>query len=851
MGWSWYLTGADNALITETAENVSITRQSPITVIHGGGNTEVDGERGGDTITVTGNGEGHAPVIIYGDTSQDGSRFAEATGVASTRAVAFDNYGDDIIDASAASTGVVIYGGRGNDVLTGSQGDDHIAGGSGNDLIMGQAGNDHIYGDSGFNNDLTERLDLAAQVLTVVTVANPQTDGVNSDDLTVGNDEILGGADNDIIFGDHGVIEQQRDGTPATLRLMTTGNVTAIYSDVEEQGVDDVIAGNEGDDIVLAGHGEDVVTGEAGNDILIGDFALLDYLNDGDTDLATLDLIQIRNTALGSNDQVSGHAGDDIIAGGTGRDSLYGADSSGVTLPESDNDLIVGDFADIILVAGQVTRIASTEPNSGDNDTIHGAGGNNRIIAGFGDDLVEANEGDDHIIGDNGYLVYDENGLLAEAVTTELTIGGVDTLLAGDGNNVVLGGLGGDTIETGDGDDSVLGDNGVMIFIDGIRSRLETVDANGGNDQIILGDGDDQVIAGVGDDTVSSTGGENVMLGDIGYILSDLTGRYTEAATGDPTLGGSDSLVGGDNRDILFGGVAGDTVDGAAGDDLLVGDAGKVTRTPTTIILETTDFFVGGIDTITGGPGLDRIIAGFAGDNIYGNLADDVIVGEYARYTFTSDPDGEQATVIVTLAQDNLDLARLTDQSLYTFQINVDQLPEVSFINPLGSRALTAQLVRESIDGLGTGADLLLEISDQQYRGGSSEVNLPSEPPAGGDDDEPISDDDQGDEGGDGSEEPCLQENGEECEEEGQELGEETESSDALLNPPSPANEQTWLVIEQASGGDIAGVAAVAGVAGAAMVSQKEQAKKRFNSKELAALAKRAAGRRYRRWDEL
>ena len=110
----------------------------------------------GDTITVTGSGysdgSNSVPLIIFGDTTQDGSRYNDDPVNPTTSAArAFASAGNDVINASAATAGVVIYGGAGNDTLTGSQASDVILGGTGNDTIFGLTGADHLYGDSGLN----------------------------------------------------------------------------------------------------------------------------------------------------------------------------------------------------------------------------------------------------------------------------------------------------------------------------------------------------------------------------------------------------------------------------------------------------------------------------------------------------------------------------------------------------------------------------------------------------------------------------------------------------------------------------------------------------------------------------
>ena len=94
-----------------------------VTVVQGGG--------GDDTITVTGGGGAAAPLVLFGDTSQDGLFYNATTANQTGNGREFVNHGNDTIDASATAQSVTIYGGRGNDTLIGSQAGDHIAGGSG------------------------------------------------------------------------------------------------------------------------------------------------------------------------------------------------------------------------------------------------------------------------------------------------------------------------------------------------------------------------------------------------------------------------------------------------------------------------------------------------------------------------------------------------------------------------------------------------------------------------------------------------------------------------------------------------------------------------------------------------
>ena len=181
---------------------------------------------GGDHITVSCTGGPgcagpNSPLVIYGDTSQDGIWYSgdpneQAGHVFGPKpttepvgnnpnfvfplAQPFQYSGNDVIDASSLFAGLVtdatqpnnglptvgltVYGGAGNDTIIGSQTGDILAGGSGNDTINGQRGNDLIYGDSGIN------VDVLSRVISVVAVNGSALP--NADSLLAGHDLIQG-----------------------------------------------------------------------------------------------------------------------------------------------------------------------------------------------------------------------------------------------------------------------------------------------------------------------------------------------------------------------------------------------------------------------------------------------------------------------------------------------------------------------------------------------------------------------------------------------------------------------------------------------------------------------------------
>ena len=433
---------------------------------------------GGDTITIL---VATGPLVVYGDTSQDGSRYDSVPSVAGLtgNAVVFDRAGNDVIDASAWSSissvpdgnggtidfsgGITIYGGGRNDTIWGSQAGDHIAGGSGDDVIHGQGGDDHIYGDSGFNVDLTD----VAFGMTVTDL--DASTALSRDQMVAGEDEIHGDSGTDIIFGDHGVIDQ----TPGTERIRTTAEVIQISSSQPGNGADDVIFGNDARDFILGGTGSDTIEGNAGADVIFGDHGTI-------VKLATGELINVSSHTpdVGGVDTIDGHLGDDLIIGGAAGDFIGGDEGA---------DRIFGDSGEMLFtMAGVMTRMASTATAIGGVDIITGDDGNDLIIGGAAGDTIAGNAGEDRIFGDSGEMLFTAAGVMTRMTSTTTDVGGVDIITGDDANDLIIGGAAGDTIEGNGGEDRIFGDSGNMLFTDvGVMTLMESITTDvGGIDTI-------------------------------------------------------------------------------------------------------------------------------------------------------------------------------------------------------------------------------------------------------------------------------------------------------------------------------------------------------------------------------
>lgn len=133
---------------------------------------------------------------------------------------------------------------------------------------------------------------------------------------------------------------------------------------------------------------------------------------------------------------------------------------------------------------------------------------------------------------------------------------GDDTLLGGDGNDMLFGGAGNDTLDGGDGNDLLFGD-GDAFTLDAVADALGTdaggVTAEGIHDAVPHADVLEHLISSVegadtdGSDTLHGGAGNDVLFG----------------------MGGDDALFGGDGNDVLFGGAGNDYLDGGEGQDSL------------------------------------------------------------------------------------------------------------------------------------------------------------------------------------------------------------------------------------------------------------------------------------------
>lgn len=578
--------------------------------------------------------------------------------------------GDDLIEGFA-----------GNDLLIGGAGNDTLVGGDDDDVLVGGVGDDDLQGGAGFDSadwsDATSSMtvDLPGSVANGADIGSDTLGGIESvvtgsgDDVIygntagttldggAGNDRILPGEGDDAVDGGDGASDLvDYTLSPASLDV-NLGAGTAVGSGndtlagielVMGSAHDDVLVGSAAENTLSGADGHDTLDGRGGDDLLFGNagFDTVTYANspgsvsvdlaagtavgDGHDSLSSIehaegsahdDFLSGTDTSnalrgLDGDDHIDGFGGADVLEGGNGHDTLDGGagddDLDGGAGDDTADWSASGATVTVDLVAG-----TATGPDIG-SDTIDGI---ERVLTGVGDDVVVGSGAADDIITDAG----------------------ADTIDAAAGDDYISAGVGDDVIDAGPGDD--------------------LVHTSTGNDTIDGGAGDDYLYDGPGDDTVDGGAGEDHLLhgGATGPVSVDLAaGTSTGTSSGNDTLISIEHVVGspyadgirGDDGDNdIDGSLGDDAIEGRAGDDILDGSGGTdlLTHASSTAPVHV-DLDAGtatgpdiGTDTLSSfenvlGSGHDDVLAGNAAPNVLvGSAGDDTLDGRDGDDTMNGD----------------------------------------------------------------------------------------------------------------------------------------------------------------------------------------------------------------------
>jgi Ca2+-binding RTX toxin-like protein len=443
---------------------------------------------------------------------------------------------------------------------------------------------------------------------TVANTTRIQVNGIGGNDVLALNEangalppaNLFGGAGNDTLSGGSGADQLFGQG----------GNDTLIG-----KGGFDLLFGGSENDTITGGDADDQAFGQSGNDRMVWNPGDDTDLNEGGDGTDTVEVNggngaeQFSATANGTrvrfdrinpapfaidigtseNLVLNANGGDDSFSatgnlqalikitadGGAGNDTLLGSNGVDVLLAGDGNDFVDGQQGNDVGFLGAGDDTFQWDPGDG-SDVVEGQDGRDDMRFN-GSNIAEnmrasANGGRVRFTRDVANIVMDLDNV--ETINAN-TFGGADNLVVDDlsGTDVVdvAGNLapfgGGDdaapdtvTANATDGADVVtVSGSGTSAQVLGLAARVSLTGAIAGSDRVV-------VDALAGDDVVDATG-----------LAADSALLTVDGGAGDDVLlggAGADTLLGGDGDDVIIGGPGNDTTDGGTGDNVVIQSLG-------------------------------------------------------------------------------------------------------------------------------------------------------------------------------------------------------------------------------------------------------------------------------------
>jgi Ca2+-binding RTX toxin-like protein len=550
---------AANLLAAGVIAGAAVPASAATTATFGSGVLTVSGDSAANSIVISRDAAGRilvnggAVAVIGGTPTVANTASIRVFGLAGSDQIALG-------EANGALPAAQLFGGEGNDTLTGGSSADQLSGQAGNDTLLGKGGSDLLFGGSG--NDTLIGGD-----------ADDQAFGQGDDDRMIWN----AGDDTDLNEGGAGVDTVEVNGgngseqftatangarvrfdrlTPAPFsidigtsenlvvnmnggddRFSASGNLAALIKLTVDGGAgNDTILSSNGADVLLGGDGNDVIDGNQGNDVA--------HLGAGD------DTFQW-DPGDGS-DTVEGQAGADTM--------LFNGSNVNERMDVSANGQRVRftrDVASIVMDLDDVESIVARTLGGTDNLAVEDLSGTD--ITSVHADL--ASSGGDDGVTDNVVV----NGTNADDAVTVTGAGptaqvaGLPALVSVSGASAVndrltVNGLGGDDVI----DASGVAAGSILLTLDG-GDGDDVLIGGAGDDVLLGGAGDDVLLGGLGNDTLDGGPGDNIVLQSFGadIVTSATTAGNDWLTTHARTVNGKTVLdVGAKGRTLPHAGLA-------------------------------------------------------------------------------------------------------------------------------------------------------------------------------------------------------------------------------------------------------------------------------------------------------
>jgi Ca2+-binding RTX toxin-like protein len=582
------------------ADNITINDVSGTDLALSGIEIDLNGADGSvDTVTVNGRADKDTINIstVNGSVLVTGSPATVSivdTEPANDRLIVNGGGGNDTINASgltAGAIGLTIDGGDGNNVIIGSQGADTLLGGDDNDVVTGGlgddtaslgGGNDVFIWNPGDGSDTVrghagldtlefngagdnENIDISANGGHVRF--HRDVDNVTMDLNGVENIhfEALGGADN--------IVVNDVSGTDLALSGVAIELEGTLASGVGDGAIDTVtVNGTAGSDTIRVSNPYNydiliigspaivnILHSEATDQLVINGLGSNDFI---DASVLQADHISLTLDGGGGNDTLWGSQGNDVVFGGRGNDvaSLFAGDDTFVWN--------LGDGSDTVEGSAGFDRLDFHGSNANENIDISALSFNGharfvRDVANVTMDLHGVEQTTFHALGGTDNIVINdvsETDLAASGVVVDLE----GALGSGLGDNqvdrVTANGTAGDNFITAtsfNGFIGVVGTAAPVTIIHAESTDQLVINGNAGVDFIdasALAAGAISLTIDGGDglDTLNGSAGNDVLVGGAGYAdsLFGGDGQDSFVFTG-PSLATIDTGIGANNRDVI------------------------------------------------------------------------------------------------------------------------------------------------------------------------------------------------------------------------------------------------------------------------------------------------------------
>jgi Ca2+-binding RTX toxin-like protein len=485
---------------------ITVSRNAAGNLLVNGGAVAVSG--GTPTVANT------TQIQVFGLGGNDGIALNEANG-ALPRSTLFGGTGNDTLTGGSGAD--MLFGQSGNDTLLGKGGADFLFGGSENDTLTGGDADDQVFGESGNDRMVWnpgDDTDLNEGGAGMDTIEVNGGNGTESFTTTANGTRVrfdrLDPAPFSIDIGTSENLALNANGGDDSFSAM--GNLAALIKITVDGGSgNDTLLGSNGADIILGGEGNDFIDGQQGNDtVFMGAGNDVFQWDPGD-----------------GSDVVEGQADNDtMIFNGSAADEIFQVSANGGRV------LFTRNIANIVMDLNDVETLELRALSGADTVTVNNLQGTdlteaNILLSGtIGGTTADASADNVIVNGTNGDDIVEVVG-----GGTSVSVIGLHTLVAiqhaaGTNDTLVVNTLAGNdgvtastlpagiiklTIDGGAGDDNLLGSQGADVFLGGDGSDF--IVGDNGNDIAFMGAGDDvfQWSPGDGNDTVEGQDGNDSM----------------------------------------------------------------------------------------------------------------------------------------------------------------------------------------------------------------------------------------------------------------------------------------------------------------------------------------------------